>query len=204
MGKELTRRGDDTLGKVEAALSRAKEREKETRSLPPAPRGSVSAGGEIFELAAVCAVHDRSYVLRYIRQASGLLRFTESLKAAAPGNPRQRISGAAGQVLPLAEFEGGSEFPCPCPWCGSNSINGPCICGALVCGGRKRNGVFRCRDSCGAEWRGEDMAEVEAAKERPVSSSRAAAGASRPVAKAERVAIPASRRLGPGAGVKKP
>lgn len=211
MGKELNPPGDIS-GKMDAALARARERDKESRSLSPAPRGRVPAAGETFELSAVCAVHDRPYVLRYIRQASGRLRFVESLKLQpARAKPREALAGgAAGQMLPLSEFESG-EFPCP--WCGAQDINGPCDCGALVCGGRKRNGLFRCRDSCGAQWSGVEMREVEAAKDRPVSSARGPAASTpltRPEASKEtrlRLPAPAPARvvghIGPDKGPKR-
>lgn len=46
-------------------------------------------------------------------------------------------------------FDAFESFSFPCPWCGSKRIIECFVCGALVCGGRMRNEIFRCRTSCG-------------------------------------------------------
>jgi hypothetical protein len=156
MGNELVKSSRDTAAnrcKIEAAL------ELVGQTLPPLP-----APADSCELSCVCAVHDKPYALRFVRQASGLFRLVESVKVQpvelvmAEGGETGRRSGI--EYLRLDEFERGSTR---CAWCGDRSYH-YCRnnCGALVCGGRMRGRTFRCRASCGAEWVGEPLREVEA------------------------------------------
>lgn len=107
---------------------------------------------EIFDLFCVCAVHDKPYTLRFERQASGLLRFKESIKGnTGGGHGGSADVGGKGSTLRLDYFENLAHAVTPCAWCG-NGCFGHCSqnCGALVCCGRMRGNTFHCRKSCGA------------------------------------------------------
>jgi hypothetical protein len=122
-------------------------------------RGLSPTVPEIFDLSCVCAVHDKPYTLRFERQASGLLRFRESIKGRPSLLPDNARAGGKGWTLRMQFFEDGAT---PCAWCGDRSF-GHCSrdCGALVCCGRMRGNTFYCRPSCGASWVGVPMREVE-------------------------------------------
>lgn len=151
MGNELKKPYSDVIARRRKAAADA------LALLGTAP--ALPSPGDICELSVVCAVHDLGYRLRFVRQASGLFRFSESIKKeywddddVAYGNP----SPVGSVSLPIDEFEPG---PTPCAWCGNNSYN-YCICGSLVCRGRTIGQLFRCRDSCGAEWVGTPLTQV--------------------------------------------
>lgn len=103
------------------------------------------------EVGCVCAVHDRSYIVRYVRGAGGLYQYRESVKV---------LGNAEGSVevrkISMRMFAPG---PTPCPWCGDSYFH-HCCCGAFVCGGRMTGNTFRCRDSCGATWEGVPLDSV--------------------------------------------
>ena len=118
-------------------------------------------GRDVFELRCVCAVRDKPYLLRFMRQGNGKFRFKESVKLGESSNGGAHAAQPAAppaNTLNLAEFE---ELVTPCAWCGNGGINycGP-YCGAYVCGGRMEGGVFHCRASCGASWTGVPLREV--------------------------------------------
>jgi len=152
VSKALAKRGDTNhVRRIETALAAIQRSQDERAALSPAP--------EIFDLYCVCAVHDRPYTLRFVRQPSGLLRFTETLKdgpCSLPGNAR---AGGKGWALRLEYFEKGATR---CAWCGDESFH-HCrtYCGALVCGGRMVGETFHCRKSCGASWVGIPLHEVK-------------------------------------------
>jgi hypothetical protein len=125
-------------------------------------RGLSPTVPEMFDLYCFCAVYDKPYTLRFERQASGLLRFKESVigkPATSPGNAR---AGGKGWTLRMDYFEDWEGVTTPCAWCGNGSF-GHCArnCGALVCCGRMKENTFHCRKSCGASWVGVPMREVE-------------------------------------------
>jgi hypothetical protein len=71
----------DNTGQIKAALKLiGQAQSKRAMRRPPAP--------EIFDLHCFCAVHDKPYTLRFVKQPSGLLRFKESIrsKPAAPAS----------------------------------------------------------------------------------------------------------------------
>jgi hypothetical protein len=108
-----------------------------------------AASAEMFDQMCVCAVHDRPFITRYTKQPSGKYRATECIKFATSSNSSRKRAGKAFK-LSVDELEDG--YP-PCPWCGCNSnVHYHCRCGGVVCGGRVKHQVFRCRASCGAEW----------------------------------------------------
>jgi len=142
----------DYAGQIETALAliRQDQGNQGTRHAP-AP--------EIFDLYCFCAVHDKRYTLRFIRQPSGLLRFSASFREKAPTSPDNVRAGDVRSPMQLRCFE---TTAVPCAWCGDRSFH-HCAshCGALVCGGRMRGDLFRCRASCGAEWVGVPLRQVE-------------------------------------------
>lgn len=124
-------------------------------------RPAVPVPGDTCELSFFCAVHDKPYRLRFIRQDSGLFHCVESLKLQPANACRGETQKGGGlESLRVEEFDDEST---PCPWCGAGGFyycqNN---CGALVCGGLSRGNSFRCRASCGAEWVGVPLEEVQA------------------------------------------
>jgi hypothetical protein len=133
---------------------------------PPAPlRPSAYPPSEKFILNCVCAVEDKPYQLIFVRQSSGRLRLVESLKLtgdARAGSADARAF-AVQQTIPMSDLEGGPWF---CAWCRNGSFHYcGADCGDFVCGGRMRGNLFVCRSSCGAEWIGEPMREVQTTKQ---------------------------------------
>jgi hypothetical protein len=129
-----------------------------------APRAVASKN---FELVCVCAVHDKPYILRFERQATGLLRFTKTIRMEGQGSEGAHAPSGTEVYSPidthsLKEFE---KSAMPCAWCGDGSFN-LCTCNALVCGGRSVGETFRCRPSCGAEWVGVPLQEVQGSARR--------------------------------------
>lgn len=129
-------------------------------------RNASPAVPEIFELYCFCAVYDKPYTLRFERQASGLLRFKESIKGKPPSLPDNARAGGKGWTLRMDYFEDWEGVNTPCAWCGNGSF-GHCSlhCGALVCCGRMSGNTFHCRPSCGASWVGVPMREVQGSGE---------------------------------------
>ena len=108
-----------------------------------------AAAGDVFDQMCVCAVHDRPFITRYTKRPSGKFRATQCLKVQAGADSGRESTGRISR-LSLGETEDG--YP-PCPWCGCKSnVHYQCRCGAVVCGGRVKHQIFRCRRSCGAEW----------------------------------------------------
>jgi hypothetical protein len=170
MSKTIVKHGGGAIAKSDYknALAVIRQADNHGASLSPAVP-------EIFDLYCFCAVHDKPYTLRFVRQASGLLRFKESMRNTAGG--KNTGTNGKGYTLRLDYFENLRGVATPCAWCGNGSFH-HCSddCGALVCGGRMEGNIFHCRKSCGAVWVGEPMREVEgsAASEtrRTVSPSR--------------------------------
>ncbi len=154
------------------------------RGLSPAP--------EIFDLYCVCAVHDKPYTLRFERQASGLLRFRESVKGKPSSLPDNARAGNGGgwAIQQLRYFERG---PTPCAWCGDGDFHHCALyCGALVCGGRMKGDTFHCRKSCGASWVGVPLQQVTMRRELS-APARAPLQPSRPAAGPARLLLPAGK-----------
>ena len=159
---------DDKWALMNAAMERLGLVRKDQQA--PAPHGP--AAGEVVELSCVCAVHDKPYTLRFTRQASGLLRFFESVKV-EPARHKTALGGAAAALsFSLAEFDensgalAGRGRGTPCAWCGDGSFHHcASYCGALVCGGRMKGERFHCRPSCGASWVGVPLQTVEGTRQ---------------------------------------
>lgn len=117
----------------------------------------VEVSMQIFELSCVCAVHDKPYVLRFEKQASGRYRFVESVKPVGRG---VGVSVATLNTIPMDRIE---KAFYGCAWCGTGGIN-HCSnhCGAYVCGGLMQGDTFHCRKSCGASWIGVPLQEISA------------------------------------------
>jgi hypothetical protein len=112
-------------------------------------RDREAAAAEVFDQMCVCAVHDRPFITRYTKQPSGKFRATECIKVQS-GSAQSEKSAGKLSTLSVGEIDG--RYP-PCPWCGCTSnVHYNCRCGGVVCGGRVKGRVFRCRRSCGAEW----------------------------------------------------
>jgi hypothetical protein len=138
----------DYAGQIDAALALIRQGHGVTRS--PAPK--------TFDLYCFCAVHDKPYTLRFVRQPSGLLRFKESIKGKPASSPGDARAGGVGWTFRLKYFENPAA---PCAWCGNESFHHcASYCGALVCGGRMKGNTFHCRKSCGASWVGVPLREV--------------------------------------------
>ncbi len=155
----------DYAGQIKGALELIRQAQGNRAIRPPAP--------ETFELHCVCAVHDKPYSLHFVRQPSGLLRFTASVKGVAAVSPGSVFAGGVGQTMRLDRFETSGA---PCAWCGNGSFHHCAThCGALVCGGRMEGNTFHCRPSCGASWVGVPLEEVKGTMEaQPARPSRPA------------------------------
>jgi hypothetical protein len=150
----------DTARAIGAALAVIRQGETVMRS--PAP--------ETFDLYCDCAVYDKPYTLRFTRQASGLLRFKESVKGQPSTLPVNARAGGVGWTLQLDYFE---TTATPCAWCGDQTFHHcASYCGALVCGGRMKGNTFHCRKSCGASWIGVPLREVKGQMRREASLPR--------------------------------
>lgn len=151
----------DYAGQINTALALIRKGHGVTRS--PAP--------EIFHLYCYCAVEDKPYTLRFVRQSSGLLRFKESIKGKPASFPNNARAGGVGYTLRMEYFENSAT---PCAWCGNGGFH-HCAndCGALVCGGRMKGDTFHCRKSCGASWVGVPLQEVKGNVTREPSPLRA-------------------------------
>jgi hypothetical protein len=138
-------------GQIETALALIRQGHGNRVTRSPAP--------ESFDLHCVCAVHDKPYTLRFVRQPSGRLRFSASVKGKAAASPDNAQTVDVGRTMRLGLLETDKSR---CAWCGDKSFH-HCSshCGALVCGGRMKGNTFHCRPSCGAEWVGVPLQEVK-------------------------------------------
>jgi len=149
----------DYTAEIEAAMGVIRQGQGRGRgiTLSPAP--------EIFDLYCFCGVYDKPYTLRFERQASGLFRFTESVKGQAAASTGNIRPGSVGRAVRLDRFESSAA---PCAWCGNGSFHHcASYCGALVCGGRMQGNTFHCRKSCGASWVGVPLEEVTGTLQEP-------------------------------------
>jgi len=141
----------DYTGQIEAASEVIRQAQGNRAMRSPAP--------ETFVLHCFCAVHDKPYTLHFIRQPSGLLRFSASIKGQASNSRDNARAGGVGYTMRLGLFE---KQATPCAWCGNGSFHHCAYdCGALVCGGRMRGNTFHCRPNCGAEWVGVPLQAVK-------------------------------------------
>jgi hypothetical protein len=105
------------------------------------------ANGEVIDLPRICAVHDRYYVARYIRDSKGQITFAQTIRMVE--SLRDQYEGSRNGIKTLSTGQLHDES---CPWCGAHGY-GAVKCGkchAEVCFGRtdtKDN--FRCTDRCG-------------------------------------------------------
>jgi hypothetical protein len=136
------------------------EREVETQPAEASPEGRPVDAREFFEQLCVCAVEDREFIVRYVRQPNGLFRAIESVKIPAGGGSG-KASTRSTLVLSTDKIEGSHTA---CPWC-SNSGHYHCHCGGVVCGGKLVGQLFTCRASCGAKWIiGSPVTEIKGTK----------------------------------------
>lgn len=159
MGGELVRKGssDHALVPVTAARKAMNDalvhlrggatielRPQETRIIPPS-----RTAGEIVDLPRVCAVHDRPYVARYIRNSGKKFELAQTFRI-EEWQCDQYVAGKH-------EMRGVPASDCQeesCPWCGAHGFGAVhCeACDGQVCHGRTNRATryFRCRDSCGS------------------------------------------------------
>jgi hypothetical protein len=139
---------------------------------------------EFFEQLCVCAVEDREFMVRYVRQPNGLFRATESVKIHAGGGSGKGSTRPT-LVLSIDKIEGGHTA---CPWCG-NGGHYHCDCGGVVCGGKLIGQLFTCRASCGEKWIiGSPVTEIKGTKPQqerheskaPARRASASSGSSQP------------------------
>jgi hypothetical protein len=148
--------------------------EPPTPPVTPEPHKSI--------LRARCARFDKPFENHYELQADGSFRFVESVKVgedvgSPSGGSASRIRAPRIETIPIERLDRHE-----CPWCGSDTINGPCLCGSLICGGEteKSNGRVWVRHlgSCGRKWPGIPMTEIQT-EETAKPASRPQAPASR-------------------------
>jgi hypothetical protein len=148
-GNELQK--TDYAAQIEALMARIRRGQGNRITRPPAP--------EIFDLYCFCAVFDKPYTLRFVRQPSGRLRFSASVKEKPVTSPDNIRAGGIRWTMRLDFFETAAT---PCAWCGDKSFHHcASYCGPLVCGGRMKGDTFHCRRSCGASWVGVPLEQVE-------------------------------------------
>ncbi len=136
------------------------EQEVETRQAAPASHAPQVDAREIIEQLFVCAVEDREFIVRYVRQPNGLFRAVESVKIHAGGGSAKGSTRPT-LVLSTDQIEGSHTA---CPWCG-NSGHYHCHCGGVVCGGKLIGQLFTCRASCGDKWIiGSPVTEIKGTK----------------------------------------
>jgi hypothetical protein len=103
--------------------------------------------GEVIDLPRLCAVHDRYYVARYIRDSKGQITFAQTIRMV--DSLRDQYEGPRNGIKTLLTSQLHDEY---CPWCGAHGY-GAVKCGkchAEVCFGRSdTKGNFRCTDRCG-------------------------------------------------------
>jgi hypothetical protein len=167
MGELIRYNGNTSTGLVKAGEARrvmdealAKMRSKDAPPAPIIERGTgptplpmernrkPSAQIEEIDLPRVCAVHDRYYVARYLRDPKGNVSFGQTFRVTESLSDQYQAGMAAATIPGRACREES------CPWCGAHGFGAvKCEnCGAEVCYGRtdaKRH--FHCRPSCGCD-----------------------------------------------------
>ncbi len=111
--------------------------------MPPAllPRG-----GEVVDLARICAVHDKPYAARYVAGTDGRFHYAQTIRVTEALYLEQYADSVEVRLLQGSELA--EEF---CPWCGGHG-RGSVRCGSClkeICYGKSVGRYFRCRDSCG-------------------------------------------------------
>jgi hypothetical protein len=153
----------DTTGftkREEVLTSLAEQREFEVRQNTPVSPPPQADAREFFDQRCVCAVEDLEFVVRYVRQPSGLFRATESIKL-PQGQQSGRASAPSSMVVSMEQIEGGHTA---CPFCGSSG-HYHCNCGGVVCGGKVVGQLFTCRKSCSDTWIiGTPITEIKGSK----------------------------------------
>ena len=147
-----------------AALALLRPRELETR--PPVVAGpppvALAKAGEIVDLPRICALHDRPYAARYIRDADGVFRRGPMIEVTEAIYLRQYAgSGVRRLAVPAGNIRFVEET---CPWCGASGV-GAVLCGGCrheICYGKMAARFFRCRPSCG--WHGNMIWTVRGAE----------------------------------------
>jgi hypothetical protein len=157
--------------------------------LPPAQPAethnlAVGASDRV-KLDCVCAIHDKPYQMVFEREASGRYRWVASIKLIEQGARSGSGRGGAAALQDILVEHLPSETPCA--WCGNSSFH-HCRCNSLVCGGRMRGETFVCRTSCGAEWIGVPLRQVQGNKEeaRPSRASAPTGGPALPTLRPSR------------------
>jgi hypothetical protein len=159
---------------------------------------------EVFEARASCAVHDRPWAARWKKEADGRYTFFESVRIEEKQGTGGNGAPPAPDSIDVHLFD---EAGRACAWCGNNEFV-RCKCG-WVCGGRSDGSLFRCRKSCGEEFRTVPARKIDGGTSKPnepppknpgfftrkpVTSAQAAQG------QGDRAQLPAVRRpmLGDG------
>jgi hypothetical protein len=156
------RTGTERLAQRDQVLtSLAEQREFEVRQNTPVSPPPQADAREFFDQRCACAIEDLEFVVRYVRQPSGLFRPTESIKL-PQGQQSGKASAPSSIVVPMNQIEGGLT---PCPFCG-NGGHYHCYCG-VVCGGKVVGQLFTCHKSCGQKWiLGPPTTEIKGSKPR--------------------------------------
>jgi hypothetical protein len=112
--------------------------------LPPPSRTS----GAIIDLPRICAVHNKPYASRYIRDAKGRFRYAQAIRITDRLCDQYEVNLNDVRVMPREDCQDET-----CPWCGAYGF-GSILCGLCrteICYGRTNGRYFRCRPSCGEE-----------------------------------------------------
>jgi hypothetical protein len=132
----------NALARLRQGGGLARPDEAETRVVAPAEAGT------IIDLPRICAVHDKPYASRYIRDRNGRFRYAQAIRITE--RLCDQYDGHLHDVRMLPREDCQDET---CPWCGAYGF-GSILCGACnaeICYGRSNGRYFRCRPSCGDE-----------------------------------------------------
>ena len=155
MSKELVKHGGGQVSKAdyEKSVSIIRGASRNGGPVQPVmvPERSVLAAsgpGQIVDLPRICAVHDKAYAARYVRQHDGRFRLGCMIGVTEALYLRQYAGNGNAASVPNDDI---AEETCPmCGACGHGSV----LCGgckAEVCFGRTAGRYFRCRPSCRGE-----------------------------------------------------
>jgi hypothetical protein len=115
---------------------------------PPVIYAPSVANGAIIDLPRICAVHDKPYASRYIRDRNGRFRYAQAIRITERLCDQYEANVNDVRALPQGDCQDET-----CPWCGAYGF-GSILCGLCrteVCYGRTNGRHFRCRPSCGEE-----------------------------------------------------
>lgn len=134
--------------KMDDALATYKPRPLEVKA-PPQPAPIETTPLTVVDLPRICALHNRFYVARYIREGNGKWKHAQTIRVT--------------EILYHLQYQGNGSGACvegslsdeTCPWCGASGFGAVLCskCHSEICYGLTTLGYFRCRRGCpGKGW----------------------------------------------------